>query len=591
MYMLAFVWKSKCGRAYTLLRGIAALLAELLPLFYVIFPGLIINELTGNRDIRTIMIYIGLIIGLPLLGQVLTTILDQRLNVLQLALKIEHEVEIFAYTADMEYEILEHPDTQSARNRAGMTLGGIAGIIDLVCSLISNSIGLIAILSIVATLNPLLIALIVGIAYINSFITKRITNKLFALNIEASRYDNIKGRLYWMLYSFDYAKEMRVFNLKDWLIQIYTTKYTEANRVDAKSFTLYQTLSRKTALTNFIQQLALYAYVVYSVIARGLSIGGMTIYMGVAAQFSGTVGGLFGAYSQLSGASLQVQDMLEFFNIPNKSKTGKLIPGFDSDSTIEFRNVSFKYPGNEVYALRDVCLTIRGSEKLCIVGANGAGKSTFVKLLLRLYQPESGEILLNGVNINEYEYGRYLKLFAPVFQDFQRYSLTLRDNIVLSAEYDEARLRDAGLRGGLEPLLQKLPKGYDSVADKGLDENGFTPSGGEEQRIAIARALYRDATFYLLDEPTAALDPIAEYEIYTKFSEMIRDKGALLITHRMSAVQLADKVAVFENGAIVEYGTHKELYQKGALYTEMFDKQAQFYVDSTHQTEIAETEA
>ena len=192
---------------------------------------------------------------------------------------------------------------------------------------------------------------------------------------------------------------------------------------------------------------------------------------------------------------------------------------------------------------------------------------------------DKGEILLNGTNINEYDYTEYQRLFAPVFQDYVRYYFSLGTNIVLASQFDKDKLDKICQECGLTDLVNKLPKGYDTQVDKFIDEEGFEPSGGEDQRIAIARACYKGGEIYLLDEPTAAIDPMAEYEIYTQFNNMTKNKCAILITHRLSTVQLADKVAVFDNGSVVEYGTHKELYEKGGMYTEMFDKQAQFYRD------------
>ena len=204
-----------------------------------------------------------------------------------------------------------------------------------------------------------------------------------------------------------------------------------------------------------------------------------------------------------------------------------------------------------------------------------------LRKILRLYEPTSGEILLDGVNITKYDYESYVRLFAPVFQDFATFALSLRENVILAREYDDERFRKVCESSDIQPLIDKLKKGADTQIGKELDPEGIEPSGGEEQRIAIARACYHGGEIFILDEPTAALDPNAEYEIYTKFSNMITDRGAVLITHRLSAVQLADKVAVFSGGGIKEYGTHTELYARGGIYREMFDKQAKFYRDGT----------
>jgi len=333
-------------------------------------------------------------------------------------------------------------------------------------------------------------------------------------------------------------------------------------------------------VTNFVQQMVLYAYLVYCVLIKNLAIGNMTIYLSAAGQFSGALSKVFEAYVGLVDRGQKTKELMEFLNLPLKQNdSGTKIPQYSRNSIIEFRNVSFRYPGSERYALRKLNLTIRANEKLCIVGVNGSGKSTFVKLLTRLYFPSEGEILLNGININEYDYEAYQRLFAPVFQDFCTYSMSLGENIVLASSKNINRLEEICCENGLQNLVEKLPKKYDTQVGKWLDEEGFDPSGGEGQRIAIARACYHGGEIFLLDEPTAALDPLAEYEIYTQFNNIITDKTAILITHRLSAVQLADKVAVFKDGSLAEYGTHKELYENGGLYTEMFDKQACFYID------------
>jgi len=320
---------------------------------------------------------------------------------------------------------------------------------------------------------------------------------------------------------------------------------------------------------------------IYSVLQKGLAIGNMTIYISAAGQFAGSLQQVMGSYMGFSRSSLDVQEMIDFMDIPlTQHETGDKTPVFDKNSVIEFKNVSFRYPGSENYALKDMSLKINGSEKLCIVGANGSGKTTFIKLLTRLYMPAEGEILLNGLNINEYDYIKYQRLFAPVFQDFTRFVLSLGENIVLTSEYDRERLEEVGAQSGLSPLIGKLPKGYATQVTKQIDDEGFEPSGGEGQRIAIARAVYHGAPIYLLDEPTAALDPLAEHEIYTQFSKMIADKAAVLITHRLSAVKLSDKVAVFEKGRLTEYGTHRQLYDNGGIYTEMYKKQSEFYIDA-----------
>lgn len=296
------------------------------------------------------------------------------------------------------------------------------------------------------------------------------------------------------------------------------------------------------------------------------------------ALFSASVFSIARNYLQISEQSLHIDEVRKFFALPRRQLgTGGRTPFFDRSSVIEFRNVSFKYPGSEAYALKDLSITFRGDEKLCIVGQNGAGKTTFIKLLVRLYFPTEGEILLNGVNIYEYDYVQYQRLFAPVFQDGGAFNFTMGENITLADKWDDERVADVVRESGLEPIIMKQPKRYGTQVGEWLDEGGVNLSAGEEQRFKIARAIYHGGEIYLLDEPTSKLDPLAEYDIYKQFDKMTTDKAAIIITHRLSAVQLADVVAVFKEGSVVEYGTHDELYARNGEYTRMFDRQSEFY--------------
>ena len=581
-HIFGFVWKENYGKVYIFIKVIMSLLNALFPLVYTIIPGLIINELTNEQRINTLILYVGILIVTPVISHIINTSIGLLFSKLGMALNLKFTEVFYDHIANMDYESLENPDVQIVKSRAQSTLDGILGIIDQLNGLLSAIFSLIAISSIITTLNPIIIILIIVIIYINSLVTKKVNHKMYLIGKELSKYDRYQWGFTYMLEQFRYAKEIRLFNLKSFLIEIFVDNKTESNNIEFKQRKTGCTAGTFTSITNLLQQLALYIYLILSVIKRGLAVGSMTIYMTAVGQFAGALGMVFNSYLGLSNNSLKIQEMIDFMNIPLRQyETGNKIPIFDKDSIIEFKNVSFKYPGSDNYALKNMNIIIRGNEKLCIVGANGSGKSTFIKLLTRLYWLEEGEILLNGININEYDYLKYQRLFAPVFQDFVRYYFTLGKNIALANDYNQARLDEVCSKSGLTSLVNKLPKGYDTQVDKWIDEEGFEPSGGEDQRIAIARAVYNDGLIFLLDEPTAALDPLAEYEIYMQFNEMIADKCAVLITHRLSAVQLADKVAVFESGNLVEYGTHKQLYESGGIYNEMFNKQAQFYRTET----------
>ncbi|MCM1244627.1 MAG: ABC transporter ATP-binding protein/permease [Roseburia sp.] len=249
----------------------------------------------------------------------------------------------------------------------------------------------------------------------------------------------------------------------------------------------------------------------------------------------------------------------------------------DNEYEIEFRNVSFRYPGSEEYALKDFSLKMRIGEKMALVGKNGSGKTTMIKLLCRLYDPTEGEILLNGVDVRKFDYREYMKLFSIVFQDFSMFDFSIAENVATSSEYDEEQIRDCLVRAGFGKRLEELENGIDTYVGEQYDE-GVKMSGGEKQKIAIARALYRASPFILLDEPTAALDPVAEYEIYSAFNEMVGSKTAVYISHRLSSCRFCNDIVVFDQGKIVQRGSHEKLMKEPeGLYHSLWTAQAQYY--------------
>ena len=251
----------------------------------------------------------------------------------------------------------------------------------------------------------------------------------------------------------------------------------------------------------------------------------------------------------------------------------------DRNYEVEFRNVSFKYPGSDEYALRNLSIKFKIGSRLAVVGRNGSGKTTFIKLLCRLYDPTEGEILLNGADIRKYSYSDYLSIFSVVFQDFRLFSFPLAQNVAVAEEYDSGKVIGCLEEAGFGQRLATLSQGIETPLYKDFDEKGVEISGGEAQKIALARALYKDAPFVILDEPTAALDPIAEAEIYAKFNDMVGDRTAIYISHRLSSCRFCDVIAVFDKGQIVQKGSHEELAADAAgKYYELWNAQAQYYV-------------
>ena len=325
-----------------------------------------------------------------------------------------------------------------------------------------------------------------------------------------------------------------------------------------------------------------YVFVCLKALGGAFGIGSVTQYVSAVTTLTNNVSNLLQAIGHMRTNAGFLKTIYEFLDIPNSMYQGSLTTEKRSDRQyeVEFRDVSFKYPGSDIWALRHVNMKFKVGRRLAVVGENGSGKTTFIKLLCRLYDPQEGQILLNGIDIRKYRYDDYMNIFSVVFQDFQLIAQPLGANVAGSMEYDRERAKKALTDAGFGDRLETLPKGLDTMLYKDLDKEGVDVSGGEAQKIAIARALYKDAPFIILDEPTAALDPIAEAEIYSKFNDIAGDKTAIYISHRLSSCKFCDEIAVFADGAVIQQGSHEALLaDEGGKYHELWNAQAQYYTE------------
>lgn len=326
----------------------------------------------------------------------------------------------------------------------------------------------------------------------------------------------------------------------------------------------------------------IYVFTCLKAWAGAFDIGLVTQYVGAATALAESLNILISSLGAMKANTTHLDNTFRYLDLPNAMYQGSLTTEKRADRNyqVEFRNVSFKYPGSDTWALKNVSMKFAIGKRLAIVGENGSGKTTFIKLLCRLYDPQEGEILLNGIDIRKYRYDDYMGVFSIVFQDFQLLSQSLGSNVAGCKDYDEKRVTQALVDAGFGPRLHTLPKGLDTQLYKDYGEDGIEVSGGEDQKIAIARALYKDAPFIILDEPTAALDPMAEAEIYSKFNEISGDKTAVYISHRLSSCKFCDEILVFHQGSIVQQGTHEALLsQKEGKYAQLWNAQAQYYTE------------
>ena len=332
-----------------------------------------------------------------------------------------------------------------------------------------------------------------------------------------------------------------------------------------------------TIITGFI-----YVFTCLKAWGGAFDVGSITQYVGAATAMVDNIFALTGLIGVLEANTGYLEKTFEFLDIPNAMYQGSLTTEKRADRRyeVEFRDVSFQYPGSDIWALRHVNMKFKVGKRLAIVGENGSGKTTFIKLLCRLYDPQEGQILLNGIDIRKYRYDDYMNIFSVVFQDFQLICQPLGANVAGSMHYDRNRVQKALVDAGFGERLASMEKGLDTMIYKKLSEDGVDVSGGEAQKIAIARALYKDAPFIILDEPTAALDPIAEAEIYGKFDKIAGDKTAIYISHRLSSCKFCDEIVVFHEGEVIQQGTHVSLVaDTNGKYFQLWNAQAQYYTE------------
>jgi ATP-binding cassette subfamily B protein len=377
------------------------------------------------------------------------------------------------------------------------------------------------------------------------------------------------------------AKELKLFGLRDFLVGRYSALSNALHRQNVGLARQRLLVGSAFTILSAVGYYGSYAFVIYKTVTGKLDIGTFTFMTGAIALASSNIQAVFSTFSTIADQAMFITDLLEFFGLKPRvfSKPGALPAPRPIRKGFEFQNVSFSYPGQVRQVLSNVSFRLEPTQRIALVGENGQGKTTIVKLLTRLYDPTGGRILLDGVDLREYDLDDVWKEVGVIFQDFMRYDLTARENIAIGRIEDQDnifRVRSAAQKSLAEDVVRKLPKGFDQVLGRRF-EGGVDLSGGEWQKIALGRAYLRDAQVLILDEPTAALDAKSEHEVFERFAELTKGKMALLISHRFSTVKMADRILVLESGRIAEEGHHNELLQSKGRYAEMFELQAASY--------------
>lgn len=591
----------------TLLVSLAssAVVKAITPYTTIYFSARIIGELSQGRDPQVLAWWVGLLLGvtagLLLLGGALSRwvtwekeqsyVWDDKLNVdkmMDLDYSLIQEKEIY----DMYEQVWQNFrwGGWGMCNLVKYFHDGLTYALQVVVGAVL-SVGLVsrqipAVHDLAFLNHPIclvaMVLVMLGVAFLSPVCVNR-SNAYWGMNGEEMRLGNrIFSRFGFDCNQASRSLDMRIYEQQPNVCRVYLLKHgvfstdSQMARWGRGPMGLWAAAGKgiSALLTGVV-----YLYVCLKAWAGAFGVDGITQYVGAVTTLFAGVSGLMETLGELQCNARYLAVSLEFLDVENQMYQGTLTTEKRSDRNyqVEFRDVSFRYPDSEAWALRHVNLKFQVGSRLAVVGENGSGKSTFIKLLCRLYDPTEGEILLNGIDIRKYQYPDYIALFSVVFQDFHLLALPLGENVAGRTQYDRELVTQCLTQAGAMDRVEKMDQGLDTYLYKNLEKKGVEVSGGEAQKIAIARALYKDAPFIILDEPTAALDPIAEAEVYSKFDQIAGDKTAVYISHRLSSCKFCDDIVVFDHGHIVQQGTHQQLVEVEGVYAQLWQAQAQYY--------------
>ena len=581
-----------------------SLVEAILPFISIVFSAPILNELLTTRNPENLFMLISAALLLTLVLSLVRKFLNQAAKYQGQLIEVRIMQAMALKTATMDFVHAENPKTHELRTLAYESrdiTGGISAHIRILGTLLQDVISIIfsfglcgqllllqaqgdytGILGFVAgpSGSLTLIAIMAVAILCNIFVNTKSGKMVY----EVMKFNAPVNRHFMSLFEvfgdYRFGKDIRLYHMAPMFIQELWTFVEDLSSVFltyVRKSSVYQALSLSVSA---LATGCIYVFVSLKALAGVIVVGNIPLYIGAINQFNNALASFATRMVHVRVSCLGAEYFLNYLNLGTTKDTGhQTIPERpDGRYEIEFRNVSFSYPGSDVMMLKNISMKLSIGERLAVVGMNGAGKTTFIKLLCRLYDPTEGTILLNGVDIREIDYQAYYELFSVVFQDFHLFAFPIGHNVAASATPDENRVWQHLSEIGVEERIKNMPQGLDTYLYKDFATTGVEVSGGEAQKIAIARALYKNAPFVILDEPTAALDPISEFDIYTAFDSLVGDKTSVYISHRLSSCRFCHDIAVFDDGRLVQRGNHDQLLQEhNGLYASLWEAQAQYY--------------
>ena len=578
-FFVHYGWKY--DKLYVIEKILCQMVGALVPLAAALLPKLVIDELMGLRRPEKLALYVAALAGYIFLAGALSEFLNRDSFSRRLRVDAEFGLALHARQARADLATLEDSAYLDLRKKAEKFIScdyhGFGYLLDCALDIAGQCAAVAGMSAVIASLNGYLVLLFAAMSLLGALSELRAKKKAMAL------YDGIaaaqRGWTYFagLFSDFRYGKEIRLNGIGAWLVERERRFCNQAVAAMKRQNDCYIRAGVAGSACRFAQQTAAYAWLCAAVLRGQVGIGDFAMYTAAVTAFGTALHRAMNSAVELRAYDRYFDAVEEYLHTPARLREGPCRPLPKGPGRIELQNVGFRYPGQSGWALRHVNMVIEPGEKLAVVGENGAGKTTFVKLLTRLYDPTEGRILLDGEDIRTLDLDAYMGRFGTVFQDFKLFSFSLKDNVALNADVPDDEAAALLRRAGLGERLDALPRGVHTFVNREFDGHGFEPSGGEAQKIALARALCRDASVVVLDEPTSALDPRAERALYARLAELAMGRSAVFITHRLASTRFCDRIAVFSGGRLVEYGDHETLCAQGGLYAELYAMQASLY--------------
>lgn len=553
----------------------------------IYLPSLVVSEITNGQTLTHSLLSIGIVMLLIMLGNIIVQALGHIRNSTLGIYRYKMTDLVTRKQLSMFYQTYEQKKVRDLANRASNATqmwDGVQPLTDIVYNsfgMLENLLGYILFGSVISFASPWLVPILTVAPIVNILSVKAYNKWEYAHRSKMTDLNQKLGHVEELPDDFAAAKDIRIYSMASWLRECYRDLSDQRSKWDRnvvkKSF-----LSRIADLVVIlIRDGGAYALLIHMFYSGKIGIDEFVLYFAAISSFASWVGGIISCWNKANTVSLKLCDFRDFVDYPEYDGSGiaKAADHMNTVPEIEFKNVSFRYDGAEQDTIHDLTLKIKSGEKLALVGLNGAGKTTLVKLLCGLYRPTSGEIFFNGIPLSDFKREDYYKLISPVFQEIRTAFFSLAETVSgkSTAETDLEKAETCMRQAGLGAKIDALPDGIHTKLNKKVHENGTELSGGEAQKLMLARALYKDAPLLILDEPTAALDPIAESKIYNEFNVMAKNKASLFISHRLASTSFCDRIILLENGNITEEGTHQELMGANGTYKGLFDIQSCWY--------------